>query len=208
MAASVHILTEDEVPVAYATLAIAFDRDPIYRFLLPEPAERRRWLEVIMALSIHEACASGRVFTPSAGAGAGVAILHGPGSYPAPAGRGLFGFLIGRLPRPQIPAPTLRLLRHGRRVFATLARVHLTRPHYYLPVIGLHPDRAGQGLGRLLLDHAIALARTDRVPLYLETSNPDNLAFYDHFGFAVASEVVPVASGPPIWTMICECGPG
>ncbi len=201
MAAGVRPLVEGDLLEACETLALAFDDDPFYRFLLPDPKDRRRWLEVIMALAIHEALPDGAVRVPDEGAGVGAVILNPPGCYPAP-WRRRFGFLIRRLPRPEIPAPPLSLLRFGPGALAAARRVHLSEPHYYLPVIGVHPRAHGRGLGRRLLEAAIEMAAQARVPLYLETTRPDNLGFYRRFGFTLSAEVSSRRGAPPIWTMV------
>jgi GNAT superfamily N-acetyltransferase len=51
----VRALVRDDIRSAAATLARAFDEDPLYRFLLPErPRRRRRWLELIMARALFD----------------------------------------------------------------------------------------------------------------------------------------------------------
>jgi ribosomal protein S18 acetylase RimI-like enzyme len=56
-------------------------------------------------------------------------------------------------------------------------------PHYYLSLLGTHPDHRGRGLGMDLL--AKNLARIDEHPVaaYLESSNPENNERYERVGF-------------------------
>jgi GNAT superfamily N-acetyltransferase len=57
--------------------------------------------------------------------------------------------------------------------------------HYYLGVIGIDPGRQGKGGGGALL--RAFCKRSDDDPdsagTYLETANPTNVTFYEHFGF-------------------------
>jgi len=170
-------LREEAILEACATLAISFDEDPLWLFLVPEADKRRRWLPVIMAAALHDALPDGAVFVPEAGAGAGVMSLIPPGAYPTPTRRAL-GFLFRRKLRPDIPWPPWRLLRSGIGALRAVGRVHYREPHYYLPVIGVHPDHHGQGLGGALVRHAVTLAERDGVAIYLETANQSNLGFY------------------------------
>ena len=46
------------------------------------------------------------------------------------------------------------------------------------------------------------LARCDAecAPAYLESSNPDNVPYYERFGFEVTGEIV-IPDGPSLWPM-------
>jgi ribosomal protein S18 acetylase RimI-like enzyme len=59
-------------------------------------------------------------------------------------------------------------------------------PHYYLGVIGVHPDMHGRGVGTQLLGSFCDLSRCDPLSsgVYLETAQESNLAFYERAGFA------------------------
>jgi hypothetical protein len=51
-----------------------------------------------------------------------------------------------------------------------------------------------------LLDVGLDLAARDGVGVYLETSNPNNLAFYARAGLRDAGEVR-VTGAPPVWLL-------
>jgi hypothetical protein len=56
------------------------------------------------------------------------------------------------------------------------------RPHYYLSLLGVHPDHRGEGLGMALL--AENLKRLDSEKLaFLESSNPGNNQRYERLGY-------------------------
>lgn len=56
-------------------------------------------------------------------------------------------------------------------------------PHWYLSILATNPNRQNQGLGSRTI--APMMERSDRtgVPIYLESSNPRNHAFYLRHGF-------------------------
>ncbi|TNF31223.1 MAG: GNAT family N-acetyltransferase, partial [Deltaproteobacteria bacterium] len=83
-----------------------------------------------------------------------------------------------------------------------LAEHHPRAPHWHLFQLGVDPARQGHGLGRAIMEHAVALADADRVPAYLETSNPVNLPFYRRFGFEVLETLSGGGDMPPVWTML------
>ena len=57
------------------------------------------------------------------------------------------------------------------------------RPHYYLSLLGTHPDHRGKGLGMGLLAESLGLIDAEGMPAYLESSNPANDARYERIGF-------------------------
>ncbi|MGW0751388.1 GNAT family N-acetyltransferase [Streptomyces sp. NPDC002587] len=82
-----------------------------------------------------------------------------------------------------------------------------TEPHWYLAVIGADPAARGQGHGAALLRSGLAKADAAGLPVYLESSKPSNLPFYEHFGFAVREEVRLPGGGPVLWAMRREPRP-
>ncbi len=73
-------------------------------------------------------------------------------------------------------------------------------PHWYLFILGTEQAAQGRGLGSALLDQGLARIDADGMPVYLESSNEQNLALYGRHGFEVTSEVV-IPGGPRIWPM-------
>ncbi|MFE7599556.1 GNAT family N-acetyltransferase [Streptomyces sp. NPDC057494] len=74
-------------------------------------------------------------------------------------------------------------------------------PHWYLAVIGADPAARGQGHGSALLRSGLAKADAAGLPVYLESSKPDNLPVYEHFGFTVRAEFTLPGGGPVLWAM-------
>lgn len=74
-------------------------------------------------------------------------------------------------------------------------------PHWYLAVVGADPGARGQGHGAALLRSGLAKADAAGLPVYLESSKPDNLPFYQHFGFTVLGEARLPGGGPVLWVM-------
>ena len=72
--------------------------------------------------------------------------------------------------------------------------------HWYLGFIGTDPAHQGRGMATSLLDHTLDRCDRDRVPAYLEASRPENVPFYERFGFTVHHELE-LPDGPPVWGM-------
>ncbi|MGV2917619.1 GNAT family N-acetyltransferase [Streptomyces alfalfae] len=73
--------------------------------------------------------------------------------------------------------------------------------HWYLAVVGADPAARGQGHGANLLRSGLAQADAAGMPVHLESSKPDNLPFYEHFGFSVQEEARLPGGGPVLWAM-------
>lgn len=74
-------------------------------------------------------------------------------------------------------------------------------PHYYLSLLGTHPDHRGQGLGMRLLAHDLALIDEEHGAAYLESSNPANNGRYASVGFEWLGELSYPGNGPVVTTM-------
>jgi GNAT superfamily N-acetyltransferase len=77
---------------------------------------------------------------------------------------------------------------------------HPEEPHYYLSLWATHRDHAGRGLGSELMHDNLARIDAERMPAYLESTNPANLPRYEALGFNRRAEFGPVG-GPVITTM-------
>ncbi|HET7417229.1 MAG TPA: GNAT family N-acetyltransferase [Solirubrobacterales bacterium] len=61
-------------------------------------------------------------------------------------------------------------------------------PHYYLSLLGTHPDHSGRGWGMGLLADNLTRIDAEGMAAYLESSNPANVPRYERLGFAVFDE--------------------
>ena len=76
-----------------------------------------------------------------------------------------------------------------------------TEPHYYLSLLGTHPDHRGRGVGMQLLAHDLALIDEEHCGAYLESSNPTNNGRYASAGFETVGEFSYPGNGPVVTTM-------
>ena len=80
----------------------------------------------------------------------------------------------------------------------------LRRPHWYLWILGVDPDRHGQGVGSALIAPVLRRADESGLPCYLETETEKNVAFYEKRGFRVRVERFFPRLGVRVWTMLRE----
>jgi GNAT superfamily N-acetyltransferase len=74
-------------------------------------------------------------------------------------------------------------------------------PHYYLSLVGTHPEHRGMGIGMALLEQNLALIDAAGYPAYLESSNPSNNRRYAGVGFEAVGKFSYPGGGPAVTTM-------
>ncbi len=78
---------------------------------------------------------------------------------------------------------------------------HPHEPHWYLYFLGVGADARGRGLGSAMMDATLPMVDAERLPAYLDNSNPRNIPLYERYGFRVISEYRAREDAPPIWGM-------
>lgn len=86
-------------------------------------------------------------------------------------------------------------------VFEQMGEFHPAEPHWYLPLIGVDPTQQSKGYGTLLMKHALAVCDRDRLPAYLESSNPRNVTLYLRHGFKIVG-TIQSGSSPAMFAML------
>ncbi|MFI8914298.1 GNAT family N-acetyltransferase [Streptomyces sp. NPDC053513] len=180
----------DDASMVGRTLASAFGDDPMMQWFFPDAATREQGLDRYFTTlftrqyGLHGVCER----TDSAAAfwvspeGADKAVPD------AETVQELVEILGDRAPAFQ--QAVMAAAEHGP-----------TEPHWYLAVIGADPAARGQGHGSALLRSGLAKADAAGLPVYLESSKPDNLPVYEHFGFVVRDEFELPGGGPVLWSM-------
>ena len=78
------------------------------------------------------------------------------------------------------------------------------RAHYYLWGLVVDPSRKKQGVGAALLTQVIEKADAENMPIYLETHDENNVAYYQRMGFQLVRSARILNFEVPIWCMIRE----
>lgn len=199
----VRLLDPERGSEAIAAVSRAFWPDPLFGFFARDEVHEHRVLPVFLGSLLRDSLANGEVWSTTDGA-----RVTGAASWLPPA-----ALPRSRLREARIYAACARALvtcrnrRTGIRLLDAVEKAHPTEPHWYLALLGVDPSRQRRGLGGRLL--APVLERCDRgfENAYLETQKPENLPFYERFGFRVVGEVR-VADSPTIWRMWREPDPG
>ena len=192
MIAARQATSEELRPVADA-LARAFLDDPVMRWLFGEgDRPRMRRLRSYFGSEARRHQRHGGTVLTADGLGAG-AFWEPPGQW--------------RITWPAVLRATPMLVRcigpripRALRGLDQIERVHPRVPHWYLAVIGTDPPQQGKGIGAALLDPILARCDAEGTGAYLESSKPENVPWYERFGFTVTGELT-LPDGPPLWSM-------
>ena len=180
------------------TLTASFYHDPLAEFFWPNEEFRAKQLsaglEFLLKLSsiiLSSETASRKCV--------GVIGAARPGKYPPPFFHAMVALI--RMILKLVPLTPWHDMGKMARVYYRFDKIHPRQPHWYISVLGIHPDQQGKGLGGELLRPILRKADEESVIIYLECSNPNSLDFYRKYGFKVMEEIVPVHGCPPLWRL-------
>jgi ribosomal protein S18 acetylase RimI-like enzyme len=185
-----------DIPALAQVLGRAFQDDPVMSWVQPDVERRTAALPGFFgALTRHHFLAGrGTEVAVSDDGVAAAALWDPPGRWQ-------------QSPREQLamlPA-MLRACRGRLAVARTITDLmkehHPEEPHWYLGVIGSDPTVRGGGFGHGLMRSRLDRCDAEYAPAYLESSNPDNISYYQRFGFDVTGEIALPEGGPSLWPM-------
>jgi GNAT superfamily N-acetyltransferase len=212
VSSEVRLLTREDLDDAVGVLARGFAEEPGALALFPDPDVRRTLWELNARQALEETIRLGTVHAALVDDEvAALALWHPPGVSPS-----------GALDR-------IQLLRHGLPHIATLARgiapaTRVALPHaltalriprarnaalksasrgpsWHLAFLSTLPEHRGRGLARRLLDRQLERCDEDRLPVWLETTDPVNPPIYERFGFETIVHITDAAWLPGFWLM-------
>jgi GNAT superfamily N-acetyltransferase len=85
---------------------------------------------------------------------------------------------------------------------ALLEEHHPDRPHHYLALLAVRPDRQGQGLGTALLEEHHAHLDETGLPAYLEASSRASRALYLRHGYVPHGHPLVLPNGPLLYPLL------
>ena len=203
MPIAIEPLAHHQLPLAAQALSNAFQDDPLYNFVVPNPDHRRRWLPVIKKEVLRNTLPAGHTYIAIDDQRAITAVmaLTPPGKFPHPWWTNLRLFWNVLLwPTPW--CPTVSKVWPLRRYAATFDEIHYRQPHWYIDVIGVDARWQGQGIGTLLMRRVIESSEESQHPIWLETQTESNVGYYEAFGFRVTVKKHPAPGGPPTWGLL------
>ncbi|HKB20031.1 MAG TPA: GNAT family N-acetyltransferase [Gaiellaceae bacterium] len=182
-----------ELPALTETISLAFHDDPTWSWAFPDAALRGEHFGVFWSFMIAGALRYPWVLCTDHYEAVAIWIPPG-GTELAEEDEARMAPLLESLVGP-----------HSHDVLELIARFDGAHPHdephFYLSLLGTHPAHRGQGIGMWLLAENLERIDAERMPAYLESSNPANNHRYEHLGFAAVGEFFPPGERTPITTM-------
>lgn len=191
-------LSASEIDAAAEVLIQSFASDPGLLFVLPDPAERQHLSPMLARTMLRFAMRCGAPLV-TAGPVKGVALWFHPDAA-EPSGEDLLETGIAGVPEQIGPEPWLRFKRLLDQLDALHPR-YAPEPHWYLAMLGVHPDAQRQGIGDALMQPAFRAADRDGVACYLEAPTLENAQYYERRGFQLMAETDIPDSNVHIWMM-------
>lgn len=178
--------TEDIATIS-ASLARAFDDDPVMAWVFPDAGARQSRLARFFAIEAEATLPQGEVWMSEGGHSA--ALWSPPGHW-----RMNLSTVLRVAPLVGARAPLLL------RGFRGVEHRHPRWPHWYLAVLGTDPAMQGRGLGSAVMAPVLNRCDEQGIGAYLESSKEANVPYYRRHGFEVV-EVVSLLRGPQLWLM-------
>lgn len=170
-------------------IAVSFLHDPTWSWSFPDPAMRKRW----WTFCIQSALRYPWTFMTGGFETVSVWIPPGGTEFSHDEERQVPG-LLSELVGPRAADVTELMRRFG--------EAHpQDEPHYYLSLLGTHDEHRGRGLGMALLRENLARIDAERMPAYLESSNPANNHRYESVGFRTVVTFQAPGNGPVVTGM-------
>ena len=179
------VATEADLESIAETLARAFEHYPVWQWAFePEPERATRLAAMRAVFGFCAGAALGYGWVRVRDGVEAVALWIPPGEPEmSPADAERFPALV----RGVCAEPT------ADRILAAMQAFERTRPtgppHYFLDMLGTHPDHAGHGYGMALLSANLEEIDAAGAPAFLETSDAANVPRYERLGFRVEREV-------------------
>jgi ribosomal protein S18 acetylase RimI-like enzyme len=187
-------LPADRLAEASELLARAFQDDPAWGWVLPNPKRRAALLPWLFQTGFE--IADAQVWTTD-GELLGVARWMPPGKPDVHVGAMLRALIATPL---RVREATNRFFAYGRAVEALRAQA-VPEPHWYLAGIGVDPRFQRRGIGTALLAPGLTASREAGLPCALLTNSERNLPFYRQNGFEIVLEGRTPEDGPRAWMM-------
>ncbi|MDL5203751.1 GNAT family N-acetyltransferase [Streptomyces sp. ALI-76-A] len=190
MGVAIRTAGEEDRDLVIRLLDEAFQDDPVSGWVFPGDEYRRTTHHRLMAAFTDIVLADGRIDLTEDGSACALWLSVSADEHADEEGPALV--------REAVDPQNERVELIGR----LTADVHPSeRAHAYLWMIGVSPERQGEGLGTALITSVLDRCDREGVPAYLEASNARSRTLYERLGFTVVDRPLDLPDGPRMWPM-------
>jgi GNAT superfamily N-acetyltransferase len=188
------VATAGDAEAVTETLALAFHEDPVWSWAFPDAERRLEQHRAVWGLLVEAKIKEGGVWLTAGCEAAAVWVLPGHPELGPEDERRMEALVEGSTGE------------GAARVLDTFDRFDDAHPHergehHYLSLLGTHPAHRGKGAGMGLLAECLRRIDAERMPAFLESSNPANNRRYQGLGFAPCGEFGLGEDGPRVIQM-------
>jgi GNAT superfamily N-acetyltransferase len=182
-----------DIEPAVAVLMAGFFTDPVLVWLVPDDRTRRRFHRGFFHAVFEDSHPSGELrVAEDEGEVCGVAVWYPPGRMRDPTGPAMDNALAAL---DDADLNRLAALRE-----ATIDHDPI-KPHFYLWLMAVAPERQGAGIGGALLTAVLDICDERQTLAYLEATRSENRRLYERYGFEATGEIR-LPEGPTKWPML------
>ncbi|MDT0481570.1 MULTISPECIES: GNAT family N-acetyltransferase [Streptomyces] len=193
MGVAIRTAGADDRELVARLLDSAFQDDPVSGWIFPGEEERRTIHPRLMTAFVDIVLAEGRVDVAEDGAACALWLPVSAENADGHDDEDGFAQL-----REALDPDNERIELIGR----LTADVHPSgRAHEYLWMIGVAPERQGEGLGTALIGAVLERCDRETLPAYLEASSARSRALYERLGFELVERPLDLPDGPQMWPM-------
>ena len=180
-----YYINKDDVRTAAQVLGKSFIDYPIFSYILPDRSYREKKIEFLFTFLINLGLLNGEAIATSSKL-EGISIWIDSSSKKPSTVKILWSCLIPLILRVD-PKSVFRFIKIG--LAKAKARRCILKCHYFLlDIIGVNPIYQNQGYARRMIESKLKEYDNQPNPCYLETSDKENLAFYEKFNFRLYHE--------------------
>ena len=186
--------TPDDIDAVTNTLSAAFFNDPVWSWAFPDAARRKEQFPPWWRRLVAQGVANNSAWTTPGYEAATIWVPPGETE-------------LNQQDIDAEPALVIELLgeEQGNKVNEMLNRFEAAHPHdephWYLSMVGTHPEHRGNGFGVALIAQNLEGIDERHEPAYLESSNPVNHARYERLGFEPIAPFNTGSGGPDVLAM-------
>ena len=188
----VYFLQKKDITRASLVFSRAFFMNPMFTFLIPDEAQRRKKLKYIFEYIVRYGYKFGIVYSPSSEL-SGISVWIPSKFSQETIFRQIHagGFKVVR-------KVGFGIIKKQSILMSAVNEAHnhatrdLKNGFIHLSSICVEPKEQGKGIASQLFSPMIKYSQKTKIPLYLETAKEDNIHLYEHFGFEdVANTPIP-----------------